>query len=184
MTKLCEEIEDDEGNVVERIEYTTQEEISQHATKNFSELYNMSEDDVSYDPLLVKALDDIRGDPEAQVPEDLKESLGWDEIFSTPNITQAIKSMEESAAGQDGLSYAFWVDALELIPERLSKIFKDLCRTGKMTDLMREAVTTLAYKNKGSKEDWRNYRPIAVTEMAYRILGRCVSIKMGPAGQG
>ena len=103
----------------------------------------MSEDDVSYKPLLVKALDDIRGDHEAQVPEDLKESLGWDEIFSTPNITQAIKSMKESAAGQDGLSYAFWVDALELIPERLSKIFKDLCLTGKMTDLMREAVTTL-----------------------------------------
>ena len=53
------------------------------------------------------------------------------------NITQAIKSMKESAAASRTRWPFICFLASFLIPERLSKIFKDLCLTGKMTDLMR-----------------------------------------------
>ena len=50
-----------------------------------------------------------------------------------------------------------------------------------MTPKMRQAVVTLIHKSKGlDPEKWKNYRPIAVTDIAYRILGTCIQLKLAP----
>ena len=61
----------------------------------------------------------------------------------------------------------------------LSDLFHECYTTGHMTDEMRRAKVTLAFK--GGELDatlWSTYRPIAVTEMVYRIMGRCVQLKV------
>jgi hypothetical protein len=62
----------------------------------------------------------------------------------------------------------------------LQKLYKAVHSRQKMTPDMRKAIVTLIFKSKGSREDWRNYRPVSVTTIEYRIMGRAIHQAMRP----
>lgn len=49
-----------------------------------------------------------------------------------------------------------------------------------MTEVMRQAVITLIFKDRGEESNWKNYRPISVTATEYRILGRVIHLALRP----
>ena len=52
-----------------------------------------------------------------------------------------------------------------------------------MTPLMRSAVTSLVYKNKGSRQDLSKYRPLTVTPTEYKILAKAMQLSLTPVLQ-
>ena len=179
MTRLCKTTTDDQGNVSTQ-DLTTQEDMAEYQKQQWSQLYNLGDDRLLRDSMVESTLNRIRNDPKARVPNQFLEALSHESITDTSNIVAAISSMHESAGGQDGLTLAFWKDTIETTAPALSIIFKDILKQGHMTPQMQEAIVTLIYKKKGDRSEWKNYRPIAVTEMAYRILGKCAQLKTDP----
>jgi len=98
-------------------------------------------------------------------------------------VTQLTEPAAAAGAppGVDGLTADFYVRHSKAMAPILSEIFKEAWAKGKMPDDMRGAITTLAYKGKGLPRDvWKSYRPISVTMIAYRIMGRCMQLSLGP----
>ena len=46
---------------------------------------------------------------------------------------------------------------------------------------MRHAVLSPIYKEKGERCDPKMYRPVSVTTIEYRILAKCMALKLNPA---
>jgi len=51
---------------------------------------------------------------------------------------------------------------------------------GDMLDIMKTAVVSLIYKNKGLRKDLSKYRPIAVSSIIYRIMAKAMVIAIRP----
>ena len=79
------------------------------------------------------------------------------------------------------MSLEFFLEHIDLVAPLLSKLFNRILITGKMTPKMCRAVLSPLYKNKGSPHDRAMYRPVSVTTMEYRILAKCMALKLKPA---
>ena len=182
MTMLKSTTTDDKGNMTHQ-ELTSQEDIAQYQKQQWSALFNLGDDRLKDNDIVSRALNNIRRDNKTRVNKEEGKTLTIDNILDPTNVKAAINRMHESAGGQDGLTLTFWKDTIDIIVEPLSDILKEILKRGYMTKKMREAIVTLIYKKKGETWNWKNYRPIAVTEMAYRILGKCIQLKLGPVLQ-
>ena len=97
------------------------------------------------------------------------------------NIIEAIRALEAGTTpGTDGIPIDWYkLHAAQQAP-LLSELFAKLLRRGELTEGMKEGVITLLYKNKegASPEDIKQYRPVAVTQAMYRILGRAIAQRL------
>ena len=169
-----------DGNVPK--EHTTQKAIEGHLRERWSELFNLDVDLSKKEQEMEEYLAPIRDDPKSRLTQKQQQALGVNEIFSVRNIIRAIKTLKAgTAAGRDGLSIDFYQRHAAEVAPALQKLFMQLHAEGKMTKAMREAVITLLYKGKGERDDWARYRPVSVTAIEYRILGRAMHLKLVPA---
>ena len=154
---------------------TTQEDIMDTQVLNWKKLFSLANTGVEPSNLVDKALDGIRTDKSVSLSPAMLASLAPAKMFAATEITKAINGMTESAAGTDGLSCKFFQDHIDTLSPVLEKLFKEIYNKKYMTSEMRQAKVTLAFKG-GALDPltWKSYRPIAVTTMTYRILGRCV----------
>ena len=67
--------------------------------------------------------------------------------------------------------------ASELAPV-LTEMYNDCLEDGSLTPLMRSAVTSLIYKQKGSRTDLSKYRPVTVTAAEYKILTKSMQMAL------
>ena len=128
------------------------------------------------------ALGSIRQETASHVTSEMAAKLTPDCMFSAKNIGKAIRSLRGGTApGEDGLTIEFYRRHVNAMVPHLKALFEEVCGRRRMTAAMREARVSLLYKGKGRpREDWASYRPIAVTAMEYRILGKCVQQAMSP----
>ena len=66
---------------------------------------------------------------------------------------------------------------MEAVPSPLAKllarVYKQTTTKGEMLENMKVAVVSLIYKDKGTRDDYAKYRPIAVvSSLVYRILAK------------
>ena len=66
----------------------------------------------------------------------------------------------------------------EELVAHLAGLYEHIAKSGRMTANMRESVTTMVYKGKGSPADPACYRPIAVTAIEYRILATAMAQRL------
>ena len=173
-----------DGSITKEV-CTTQADIEEIQTSNWAKLYGLGESGLTDNHLVDQTLMGIRNDPTSRISTDQAGKLHPDILFKQEAIQEAIGSMSESAAGEDGLTHSFFKDHLDTVTPILSDLFHECYTTGHMTEEMRRAKVTLAFKG-GELEDtlWSNYSPIAVTEMVYRIMGRCVQLKVATMLRG
>jgi hypothetical protein len=62
----------------------------------------------------------------------------------------------------------------------IALVLKHCLNTGEMTSSMKQSVTTLLWKEKGTRHDLKYYRPITVTSVLYKILARSMVQSMRP----
>ena len=93
-------------------------------------------------------------------------------------MRRAIRSAgSDRAPGPDGLPAEFYQRFEDLLAAPMRNMLADCKREGELTSTMREGEVILIYKKKDPK-DIRNYRPITLLNVDYKILARILGEKL------
>ena len=119
---------------------------------------------------------------QGRLPQSVARGLDIDAITHPDNVRAAIRSLHrESTPGVDSMPLDFYIMNLKRIAPQLSELFREQLRRGEISATMRHAVLTPLYKNKGERHDAKMYRPVSVTTMEYRIMAKCMALKLNLA---
>ena len=99
-----------------------------------------------------------------------------DEIVITKEkVVAAIDGLKRNAApGPDEIPPCVFHELKEEMVKPLVKLFRKSMRTCKIPDEWRDATIVPIYKQKGSRSDPGNYRPVSLTNVAGKLLERVV----------
>jgi exonuclease III len=102
-----------------------------------------------------------------------------DEYLTLEDLTKSLKTMKNGKSpGGDGLPVEFYVTFWHLIGPKFCEIVKGIFHQGKLPLTMSQAHVRLLFK-KGDRSDIRNYRPISLLGVDYKIISRALSLKLG-----
>ena len=99
--------------------------------------------------------------------------------ISLDEIKKALFGMSKNKSpGPCGLTAEFFCKFFPLFGEIFLKIFKVIEDEKIMTRSMRHGIVNLVYKNKGDKNLLKNFRPISLLCVDYKILARIMSNRL------
>lgn len=114
-------------------------------------------------------LRELEGEINEQDNIDLKHELGIEEV------KQVVFSFGKGKApGLDGLPIEFYQTFWEEIKDDLMEMLRECLELKRLGKSMREGLITILYKNKGDRNDLRNWRPITLLNCDYKILSKIV----------
>ena len=104
--------------------------------------------------------------------ESLEGKITLDEVIA------AIRSMkDDKAAGPNGLPAEFFKRFEALLAKPLHRVFLEVAERGWQEESTREGVVSLLYK-KGDAREIRNYRPITLLQVEYKIYAKILVSRM------
>lgn len=160
-SKTWTSIRKQDGNLSNKIE-----EILETQVDFYSNLYKEGPTDQKCQQTL---LDNIT----ANLSEEARNKC--EGLITLEEMDQALKSFENNKTpGGDGLSKEFYQNFWWMLSEDLLDVLNCAYDIGHLSDSQQEAILTLLYKN-GEKEDIKNWRPISLLSMDYKILTKCLS---------
>ena len=99
-----------------------------------------------------------------------------DTEISYDEIIEALVNMSKNKSpGSDGLTTEFYCKFYDCLNHILFKIFNTVYVEGKLSRSMRAGILSLIYKKKGDKRVLKNYRPISLLQVDYKILARIMA---------
>ncbi|GBG74652.1 hypothetical protein CBR_g19060 [Chara braunii] len=101
-----------------------------------------------------------------------------DRPLTLQELQEAVKSMARGKTpGDDGLPMEFYEATWDQIGPILLKLFNNVLEGGRLTEDMCRGTITLIYK-KGDKQNVRNWRPISLLNVSYKILAKALSRRL------
>jgi exonuclease III len=100
-----------------------------------------------------------------------------DEFISAEEIKKTITQLAKGKSpGNDGLTAEFYSKFSSEISPILESLYNNIfLRNKEMASTMKEGLITLIYKGKGEREDLKNWRPISLLNIDYKILSRVLT---------
>lgn len=99
--------------------------------------------------------------------------------LSLSELGEAIKSCKKNKTpGGDGLPVELYLALWEVIGHDLLEVYNELLDNGKMPASLREGVITLIYKKKGDRLDIKNWRPITLLGVDYKLLAKVMANRL------
>ena len=149
---------------------TTTEEILDEVYNFYKDLYSSTSINKS------KALEILSFISKQVSDEDV---LFLDSDITVDEIKTALFSMAKNKSpGPCGLTAEFFCKFFNLFAEIFLKIFKVIEEEKLMTRSMRHGAISLVYKNKGDKNLLKNFRPISLLCVDYKIMARIMSNRL------
>lgn len=154
------------------ISQTTQVEIMKVATAFYEELYGPVEEDEENEEAREEIFDKIR----LRVSEEERRDM--DEEIKVEEVRGAIARLgREKSPGPDGLPAEFYqAFKVELAP-LLVKVFERIEDEEELPASFRKGIISVLYK-KGDEEDIKNYRPITLLNVDYKILTKILAERL------
>ena len=123
-----------------------------------------------------KYLDLLR---ETKIPKEINEKLDAD--ITDEEIRKAIRSLADGkATGPDGLGAEFYKAFEDVITGDLLRMLEESERSGALPETVRSGDITVLHK-KGRTEEIRNYRPITLLNVDYKIYAKIMGFRMREA---
>lgn len=91
--------------------------------------------------------------------------------------TQALKHGQNNSSGIDGLTLEFCCHFWDLLVDDVLTVYHAIFNKHQLTDSHRTGVICLLYK-KGDREELRNWRPIMLLTIDYKILSKALAIRL------
>lgn len=108
-----------------------------------------------------------------------EDKMACDKDITVDEIIHAIDGMKcNKSPGIDGLTHEFFKEFKYLLAPVLCKIFQTMQKEGKMCEGMADGLIILLYKNKGSKLQLKNYRPLTLLNTDYKILTKVLANRL------
>ena len=112
-----------------------------------------------------------------KVSDEHKEYL--DSEIMPEEIFKALHEMAKNKSpGGDGITVSFYCKFYHHFGDILKKLFDAIEKEKIMSRSMRHGIITLIYKNKGDKNSLRNFRPISLLAVDYKILARIMANRL------
>ncbi|VDI61823.1 Hypothetical predicted protein [Mytilus galloprovincialis] len=77
--------------------------------------------------------------------------------------------------GSDGLTVEFYCTFFSSLKDILLKLFEEIEKYSKLSRSMRCGIISLIFKKKGDKRFLKNYRPISLLQVDYKILAKVMA---------
>ena len=92
--------------------------------------------------------------------------------------TNALKLMSRNKSpGLDGLTAEFYTKFWDLLGPMLIRVFNTCLHDSDLCDSMKSSATRLVFK-KGDKKDLKNWRPISLLNVDYKICSKALSMRL------
>ena len=163
-------VRDKQGQIVK-----DEHDILKITAQFYSDLYNEVKDPTITEKECEEFMDKV-DTPKLETSE--RESC--DKIITLSEVLISLKKTKNgSAPGSDGIPAefykVFWID----IKTPLFNCYKYSFEQGILTKSQRKGVMTLLHKGKGlSRDDLTNWRPIALTNVDYKLLSKTLAIRL------
>ncbi|KAJ1115366.1 hypothetical protein NDU88_003590 [Pleurodeles waltl] len=146
------ELQDSEGNL---------------ASEHYGELYLPKSSARSQVDCFLKNIPKTLGQEERQ---------GLNAPFTLAELhLSAMTSKRGNTPGSDGHPVELYVKLWDLIGPDLLDLYEEMVGKGSMRQSLRKGMITLLYKQKGEKEDLKNWRPISLLNVDYKILVKAMA---------
>lgn len=159
------ELKDDDGNT-----YSDTDSILNIEYKFYSKLYSKENIDI-------QAVEKILSYSKEKIEQTDRDEC--EEPLTKEEIKLSLSGMgKNKSPGNDGLTVEFYMFFYEKLINSLLKVYKEIENRHEMSRSMKCAVISLIYKKKGNKADLKNWRPISLLNVDYKILARCFSNRL------
>ncbi|KAJ1212636.1 hypothetical protein NDU88_000291 [Pleurodeles waltl] len=156
------ELRDSEGNL-----QSGKEHVMRVVTDFYGELYSPKSSERS------QADSFLKGISKTLSPE---EREGLNAPFTLEELhLAATTSKRGKTPGSDGLPVELYVELWDLIGPDLLELYGEVVGKGSLPQSLREGMITLLYKQKGEKEDLKNWRPISLLNVDYKLLAKAMA---------
>lgn len=102
-----------------------------------------------------------------------------EEPISLLDLSDSVKSLSYGKSpGPDGFSVEFYVCFWNLLGPLLLRVAETCFLAGELCDSMKGSVTRLIYKKRGDIKDLKNWRPISLLNVDYKILSKAITLRL------
>ncbi|GBG86749.1 hypothetical protein CBR_g41813 [Chara braunii] len=116
-------------------------------------------------------------DTQARLP--LPAKLDLDRPLTFEETTQTLKSMAKDKAPRiDGLTVVFYSKCWGAVGQPLVELYNEVLMGGRLGKKMTHGVISVLFK-KGDKAEVRNWRPISLLNVSYKILAKTLARRLG-----
>jgi len=107
------------------------------------------------------------------------QSLSLEADITPAEVAEAVKlSPHNSAPGCDGLPFEFYQTFSDTFSPFLASLFNDILSHGILFPSATYSSITLIFKNRGAKEDLRNWRPISLLNCDKKLFTRIMATRL------
>ena len=124
----------------------------------------------------VAAQESLLNNVESSLPSDQSESC--EGLLTVEECLEALTGMaRRKAPGLDGLPPEFYLKFWSVLGQDLVQVLNSCYRAGSLTLSQRRGVISLSFK-KGDRLDMRNWRPISLLNVDYKLAARAVAARL------
>ena len=164
--KSVNKLIDDKGNII-----TNQKDIQKEQKDFYKKLYYRKGDtnDNYYNDFLRNDLPTL----------DDSQKHFLDKIISVEECKKAMETFQKNKSpGNDGLTVEFYTFFWDNIKDILISCFNEIHKDGKMSNSHRQAVITLIDKKGKDRQYLKNWRPISLLNVDYKIISKVLAVRL------
>ncbi|CAC5388193.1 unnamed protein product [Mytilus coruscus] len=105
-----------------------------------------------------------------------EDKTNFDTFITQDECLKLLKIFKNNKSpGVDGIGKSFYLKFWNLIGEDLVEVLNNVYLNGELTESMKTGLISLIYKNKGNRKDMKQWRPISLLCVDYKILTKFLS---------
>ena len=164
-SKACSSILNSDG-----VEVFTRPEIEQAHVQFYANLFSPEQIDLDCKQRLLAGFSSFLSDDDCEFCEG---------IFSLAELTTSVNSLNlGKSPGPDGFTVEFYREFWHLLGPLLLRVALESFADGMLPESMKGSATRLLFKQRGDVKDLKNWRPISLLNVDYKIISKVVTTRL------
>ena len=110
---------------------------------------------------------------------DFTQQQSCEGFLSRQELSDAVKTLNlGKSPGSDGFSVEFYLFFWDILGPLLLRVANQCFRDGNLCDSMKGSVTRLIYKKRGDIKNLKNWRPISLLNVDYKIISKVLTLRL------
>ena len=151
-------------------EVFTREEIEDAHVDFYTHLFSAEAIDPECKDTLLNGIEKSLSDPDRALCEG---------FVTLAELTASLKTMNtHKAPGSDGFSVEFYTKFWDQLGPLLLMVINKCFADGELTESMKVSITRLIYKKRGDIKNLKNWRPISLINVDYKICSKAITLRL------
>ena len=152
------------------VEVFAREEIERAHVRFYSDLFSKEPIDAVYKQICLDSIDKFLSPPQRDSCEG---------FLSLPELSDTLRSLNlGKSPGSDGLTTEFYLHFWSSLGPLLLRVAEQCSLDGELAESMKESITCLIFKKRGDLKHLRNWRPISLLNVDYKIISKAITFRL------